>query len=536
MRLFSTAALSLALAASAGLIVPAAALAQKKDAKAAAVAPKLQATQNFFKGAKPVQDLLAAKDFAGALAAMPALEPLATTPDDHYFLGNFWLNIGIGQKDYAMQLKGLDMMLGSGKVPAEDLVKMQLAAGSLAANLKNMDAARGHYAAAIQAGADAGETEALIAETYFGAAYAQLEGNGFSAAGKELALQGLPHLKKAIDALAAKGTPPPLNWYERGLQTAVVAQSPDAFDWAKMTLAQTDKIADWRVGLRLVQEGTRDMPRAANIDLLRLMFDAKAMQNDYSYSEFIDALWRSGQPGEVKTVIDAGTASGEIKANRFADFYKLATDSIPKDKGGLGASATAAAAAANGRAASRAADAYLGYGDNAMAIELYRLALQKGGADNDEVNTRLGIALSRTGDTAGARARHLARCRPPRRCASRLPSSGRSGSTARARRRPPPDRRAPLRAGHENERPAGMKQAGRFRRRRICQISIGTPGRFFEVRMVSEVLTLATLGAWVSLVVRNCWKLRRSGATTFRTKSISPLSMWHSRTCGSSAT
>lgn len=405
MRLFSTAALSLALAASAGMIVPGAALAQKKDAKAdpkAAAAPKLQASQKFFKGAKPVQDLLAAKDFAGALALMPALEAETTTPDDRYFLGNFYLNVGVGQKDQAMQLKGIDVMLDSGRVPAEDLVKMQLAAGGLSTNLKNMEAARTHYAAAIQAGADAGETEALIAETYFGVAYAQLEGQGFSAAGREQAILGLPHLKKAIEALVAKGTPPPLNWYERGLQTAVVAQAPDAFDWAKMTLTQTDKAADWRIALRLVQEGNRDMPRPANIDLMRLMFDAKAMQNDYSYSEFVDALWRSGQPGEVKTVIDAGTASGEIKANRFADFYKLATDSIPKDKGGLGASATAAAAAANGRAASRAADAYLGYGDNAKAIELYRLALQKGGADADEVNTRLGIALSRTGDTAGA--------------------------------------------------------------------------------------------------------------------------------------
>ncbi len=408
MRLFSTAALSFALAASAGLIVPGAALAQKKEAKAdpkaaaAAGAPKLQATQNFFKGAKPMQDLLAAKDFAGALAAMPALEPLATTPDDRYFLGNFWLNIGVGQKDFAMQLKGVDMMLATGKVPVPDQLRMQLAAGALATNLKDMEAARTHYDAALQLGADAGETEALIAETYFGVAYAQLQGNSFSAAGREQALLGLPHLKKAIDALVAKGTPPPLNWYERGLQTAVVAQSPDAFDWAKMTLSQTDKVADWRIALRLVQEGTKDLPRPANIDLMRLMFDAKAMQSDYSYSEFVDALWRSGQPGEVKTVIDAGTTSGEIKADRFADFYKLASDSIPKDKGGLGASATAAAAAPNGKAASRAADAYLGYGDNAKAAELYRLALQKGGADTDEVNTRLGIALARTGDTAGA--------------------------------------------------------------------------------------------------------------------------------------
>jgi hypothetical protein len=61
----------------------------------------------------------------------------------------------------------------------------------------------------------------------------------------------------------------------------------------------------------------------------------------------------------------------------------------------------------------------------------------------------------------------------------------------------------------------------------------GTPGTCLAVRMVSEVFTLATLGAGVSLLVRNSWKLCKSRLTILRMKSISPLSMWHSRTSGS---
>lgn len=405
MRLFSTAALSLALVATAGFAVSGAAIAKdKEEAKSGAAPGKLQASQGFFKVAKPLQDLLAAKNFDGAAAMMPDAEKAATTPDDRYFVGNFWLNIGIGKQDQAIQSKGIEMMLASGKVAPADQVKIQLAAGGLASNLKNPESARAHYAAALAAGAPAGDVEAMIAETYFGPAYEQISGNNFTPAGRELAIQGLPHLKAAIDAQVKAGTTPPLNWYERGLQTAAIAMSPDAFDWAKMTLAQTDKVADWRIALRVLQESYKDMPRAANIDLMRLMYDAKAMQGDYSYSEFVDALWKSGQPGEVKTVIDTGTTANEIKKERFADFYKLATDAIPKDKAGLASSATAAASAPNGKPASRTADAYLGYGDNAKAAELYKLALQKGGVDNDEVNTRLGIALARSGDTAGAKA------------------------------------------------------------------------------------------------------------------------------------
>ena len=40
----------------------------------------------------------------------------------------------------------------------------------------------------------------------------------------------------------------------------------------------------------------------------------------------------------------------------------------------------------------------------AKAASFYRVALQKGGVDADEINTRLGIALARSGDKAGAKA------------------------------------------------------------------------------------------------------------------------------------
>jgi len=61
-----------------------------------------------------------------------------------------------------------------------------------------------------------------------------------------------------------------------------------------------------------------------------------------------------------------------------------------------------AARASNGRMAFGTADAYLGYGDYAKAASLYRTALTKGGVDADVTNTRLGFALGKTGDAAGA--------------------------------------------------------------------------------------------------------------------------------------
>src|SRR6202142_46483 len=61
--------------------------------------------------------------------------------------------------------------------------------------------------------------------------------------------------------------------------------------------------------------------------------------------------------------------------------------------------------------------------------------------------------------------------------------------------------------------------------------SIGTMAASLELRSVSEVLTLRTLGAAVSFSTK-AWKVFKSGATHFNTKSISPESIQHSRTKG----
>ena len=60
------------------------------------------------------------------------------------------------------------------------------------------------------------------------------------------------------------------------------------------------------------------------------------------------------------------------------------------------------------RVASATADAYLAYGQDAKAIALYKTALTKGGVDVDAVNTRMGIAMVRSGDKVGARTAFMA--------------------------------------------------------------------------------------------------------------------------------
>jgi hypothetical protein len=414
MRLYSTAALALALAAATGLAMSGPALAKdndkdkdkkaKEEAKPAAGPPKPQASQAFFKVAKPLQDLLTAKNFDGALAMMPQAESAATTPDDKYFVGSFYANIGFGKSDQTLQRKGIEAMLASGKLSPDLVARYELEAGKFAQIFKEMDAARVHYEKAIAAGNTSSDPLVLLAETYFAESYDNVAGNQLSDKGKGLAAQGLVYLKKATEAEAAAGKPVPPEWFVRGMKMSVLAASPEQLWWSEQSVKHAGTKDNWRLALRALQDVNPNISRDENVDLLRLMRDSDALSNNYSYNEYAEAAWRLGLPGEVIALVDGGVAKAEIKQASFADLYNLAKAAMPKDQASLPASENEAAKAANGRAAANTGNAYLGYGNYAKAVTMYRLALQKGGVDADQVNTRLGIALIRTGDKEGAKA------------------------------------------------------------------------------------------------------------------------------------
>lgn len=403
MRLLSNAALSIALATlTAGVVTSSPAIAAKKDKAEDAKALKLTPSKEFVPGAQEMQKLIAASDFAGAKAKLAEIEATATKPDDKYYLGNFYLNVGQSLKEEPMMRKGVETMLASGVTPAADVPKFHYFAGQFALNAKDYPSARHHLGEAANGNYGGANTEVYLAESFFGEAYANVTGNQFNPAGKALVVQGLPHLRKAIDLQVAAGQKADASWYTRGLKMSLLASDPGMLEWAKLTLANAGTAENWRVTLRSLQDSNHAMTRDEGLDILRLMHSTNSLQSAYSYSEYAESAFKAGLPGEVKAVIDSGRARKEIEATAFADLYRLATGSIDKDKASLPASEKSAAAAATGKPAASTANAYLGYGDYAKAVELYRLALTKGGVDADEINTRIGIALARSGDKAGA--------------------------------------------------------------------------------------------------------------------------------------
>jgi hypothetical protein len=398
MRLVSPVALALMLATTSGAVV-APAMAKEKAAKPA----KAEYSPAFIKEAQAIQKLDQAKDYAGIKAALPAAEAAASTPDDKLLVGQFRLNAGTGLNDPAMQRQGLQDMLASGRTAPADEPKFNFFAGKLAYDAKDYDGALPYLQKASDAGYEGSSSSLLLAESYFQKAIAASGGNGqLSPAAKPIAAQGLPYLKKAIEAEKAAGKAVPASWYDRGFSIAYLTNAPDAAEWSKQNLAANPSGKNWRALLVTFQNQNTALTRGENLDLLRLMRKTGAMEAN-GYGEYVDIASKTGLLGEVKSVIDEGRANGKLTKTQLQDYYAPAVEGIARDKASLAASEGSAGKAPTGKPAANTGDAYLAYGDYAKAVALYKVALQKGSIDANEINTRMGIALASAGDTAGAK-------------------------------------------------------------------------------------------------------------------------------------
>ena len=104
-------------------------------------------------------------------------------------------------------------------------------------------------------------------------------------------------------------------------------------------------------------------------------------------------------------MLDEGVSRGKLRAGgAHTDLLARANGAVAEDRAGLAGQRAAALAAAQARPAIGLADAFASYGQYAEAVELYRAALGKGGADADLINTRLGIAHAHAGQRAEAEA------------------------------------------------------------------------------------------------------------------------------------
>ncbi|SFP33851.1 hypothetical protein [Sphingomonas rubra] len=414
MKTISKLALALALTTGVtGLALPSPAVAQKKkdDKK-----PGLKLSPAVIKAAQPAQAALAAKDLATAEPNVAAIEAAATTEDDKYIAAA--LRLELEQRKLIAQQEAnpnapisqaplagpLDALIALPNTPQADKGRYVYRRALLAYEGKQWPVAIQYLNQAKQLGYTDPDLTLRLANAKI---------NGGDIAG------GLTDLDAAIAESTEAGKPAPEDYYRIGVARANQAKlGPQTIAWMQKYVTAYPTQKNWRdviVTYGLAGNSTIRPDDAQKIDLFRLMRQTKSLADQNDYIEYALLAQKRGLPQEAASVLREGTANGRIPAgNTEAKATAAEAAASIKAEGSLDPLAKRANAAADGKLAASTADAYMGADQFPQAIALYRTALQKGGVNADEVNTRLGIALTRSGDKAGAKAAFEAVKTPPR--------------------------------------------------------------------------------------------------------------------------
>jgi tetratricopeptide (TPR) repeat protein len=325
-------------------------------------------------------------------AQVDALKAAATTPDDTFIAGQIAAGLGVVAQDMKIIRGGYEAMLATGKYPAADAPKLQNAVGVICYELKDFVCAATQLDAALKGGFKGDNTEVLLADSFIQQGQAQV---------------GLERLMAGIKARTATGTPAPQDWYRRGLSAAYKAKLLDQAGNFANGLVEAYPTRDNWAGAISILRLVAKYDVQERLDLMRLMQRTGSFTDTPDYFEFIQAADPRRLPAEVISVINEGLAAKKVDANDISvkEALAQATERVNAERPTLGnLEKTASSPTATGNSIAATADALMSYGQSAKAEALYRLALQKGGADVQRVNTRIGITLFDQGKYAEAKA------------------------------------------------------------------------------------------------------------------------------------
>lgn len=403
---FLAAALMTGVAPLALIATPAAAQKKEKEQKA----PDFKLSKEFREIAVKAQAAVTAKDTATADPLVTQMEAAAKNDDEKYIAASTRLNVEVlkfqagGNKDASGLRAPLTTLLAAPRTPQEDKAKFANQLGSMAISAKDYAGATTYLQQAQQLGYNDPNLPLQLVKL-------KMASGDVTGAQADLA--------KLLDAQVAAGQKPSEDLYRYAIsETSKKKMGAETLAWIRRYVAAYPTTKNWRdmvVFWGLNPQGIVKLDKQQQVDLFRLLRSGKALADQYDYELYGQYTLDQGIPWESKAVLTEGKAAGKVPASSAsANGLLEAANKGISSEGALSGLEARAKAGANGKLANGTADAYLGSGNWAKAVELYRVALQKGGVDADAVNTRIGIALANSGDKAGAKAAFEQVKTPPR--------------------------------------------------------------------------------------------------------------------------
>jgi len=367
------------------LPVTVAAAAEKKDK----AAPKQKLSPAVQKPLVAAQNAITAKNWDEALVqiqAAQAVEP--KTPYDAFMIDELGWYAYLQKKDYVKSAEALERSLATGMVSDED--KPQRLRALTQMQLQNKE-----YAKAVTTGTEylkLNPTDADIALNVAQARYLSNDFAGAKAAAEQLVASS-PKPAEAALLLALRSN------YElkdnAGIIKALeglVRNYPAPKYWEDLLNTQLYRTKDDR-GLRA---------------LYRLMNDTNTLDKPEEFTEMGATLVTGGFPNEAKGILERGLGTGQLqgdsKARAQADLDR-AKSGAAADAKDVATVAAQLAGAKTGNQMVAVGKLYFSMGDYANAADAIQKGIAKGGVtDADDANMLMGIAHSRQGKLAEARA------------------------------------------------------------------------------------------------------------------------------------
>ncbi|MEP1422586.1 MAG: hypothetical protein ABJK59_12520 [Erythrobacter sp.] len=347
----------------------------------------------------PLEELLKSEnpDLTGVEARLEGLSGVLNTSDEKLAGGQMIYNTGTTLQDKALQLSGMEFMISSGQLPAENQGRYNFIAYQLADQLGQLPKARTYLQVAIEKNFT---TEGITAS---GLRVTMME--SFFSAGEYDA--GFEYLRQAVATQKGQGLAVDESWYRRGLTVAYENEiSPAVYQLAGMWLNDYPSATNWRDAANIARN-LSDFQPAEILDLFRLSRRAGALIDEADYDYYVDVADARRLPNEVKAVIGEGKASGVIReSNLFiSESLEIADRRIAADRSDLPALERDAMATSAGlRTVVAAGDAFLSYDQYGKAARFYERALNTPGVETNTVLTRLAISQVGMGDYTAARA------------------------------------------------------------------------------------------------------------------------------------
>lgn len=384
-------ALALALLTSTGMGLSSPSLAQKPKDKAAEKTAPPKLSKPILAVVMAVQKLQTAGDHAGALTKLAEAAAVPRTDkDDALIMAKLKLFSAQNLKDNAKLEEALLEAAEAPSITAEEKLTFSKFIAGLASNRKDYQKAWKWYEFYLAQKPD--DVDMLVQAASVNAAL------GSKARVVEL-------LSKAIDLREATGQKGDRSWYEFKAQSVIDNNMTDKMMPALLSWARAfPEPKTFNLSIELVKQRGGNMDNNVLLDWGRLMRAAGAMTTANNYLEYADAAIERGMPNEADTVLKEGIAKKLIDPARtnIAEIVKLAASKNTETRNSL--PGLEKEATTSPRIGLVVADTLANLGQYEKAVGFYKGLIGNTVVDQDTVNLRMGAALLKMGDKAGAKA------------------------------------------------------------------------------------------------------------------------------------